>query len=158
MSKSLHPDVKKFKAFVKNNPYILKPVKNGDKTLQDLFEEYLLFGEEDDIWETYRSDDDEIDEDENEDVESDEEKEEEEEESKGKKGKKSSSKESLGTQDILNMLKKINFNDMQEHLAQFGGVLASVQELLNQFKQNPQQPSQNNQQQQQNSPFSFHDD
>ncbi|MCD8509259.1 MAG: YlbD family protein [Bacillus sp. (in: Bacteria)] len=148
MSKSLHPDVKKFKVFVKNNPYVLKPVKRGDKTLQDLFEEYLLFGEEDDIWETYKSGKAT---DEEEDVEEEEEKDEKE------KGNKSSKKESTGTQDILNMLKKVNFNDLQEHLTQFGGVLASVQELLGQFKQNPQQPPQNNQQQN-NSPFSFHDD
>lgn len=148
LSKSLHPDVKKFKVFVKNNPYVLKPVKRGDKTLQDLFEEYLLFGEEDDIWETYKSGKAT---DEEEDVEEEEEKDEKE------KGNKSSKKESTGTQDILNMLKKVNFNDLQEHLTQFGGVLASVQELLGQFKQNPQQPPQNNQQQN-NSPFSFHDD
>lgn len=129
---------------------MLKTVKNGDKTLQDLFEEYLLFGEEDDIWDTYRNakaadgegEAEEADDEESESKETD---------------KNSSKKDSKGTQDILNMLKKVNFNDLQEHLTQFGGVLASVQELLGQFKQNPQQPPQNNQQQN-SSPFSFHDD
>ncbi|MFA9557332.1 spore coat protein YlbD [Evansella sp. AB-rgal1] len=154
--KSLHPDVRKFKLFVKNNPHVLKGVKNGDKTLQDLFEEYLLFGEEDDIWETYREEDDDDDEsdendmDEDEDVDAD--------KSKGKNNK-NKKKESISAQDLLGMVKKMNLNDLQENLTQFSGVLVSIQELLGQFKQDQSQtPPTNQNQQQSNSPFSYRDD
>ncbi|MDG5788319.1 spore coat protein YlbD [Evansella sp. AB-P1] len=154
MSKSLHPDVKKFKAFVKNNPHVLKGVKDGDKTLQDLFEEWLLFGEEDDIWETYRNE--EVEEEAEEEAEEETNEDDQEEKDKSSKDKKSN----LSYQDMLAMLKKLNFNDLQQHLSQFSGVLVSVQELLSQFKQNDDQtpPSNNNEQQQSNTPFSFYDD
>ncbi|MBU9711246.1 YlbD family protein [Evansella tamaricis] len=150
---SSHPDVRKFKLFVKNNPHVLKDVKTGDKTLQDLFEEYILFGEEDEIWDTYREKKSakgskkSKDKEKNTDAEQDEGEEDEEKE------------ESSTTQDLLALLKKVNFNDLQSSLSQFSGVLASVQELLGQFRSpnNPNSPPPTNNQQQ-NSPFSYNDD
>lgn len=124
MSKSVHPDIRRFKIFVKNHPYVLRDVKSGEKTLQDLFEEYMLFGEEDEIWETYR-------------LEADErvEKEEKKEEEQNADDEKNTAKESIGVKDIVDIFKKMNMNDLQKNLAQISGVLASVQELLMQFKQ-----------------------
>lgn len=133
MSNSLHPEVKKFKSFVKDNPHILRDVKNDSKTLQDLFEEWKLFGEEDEIWDSYL------------DVTEDEKKE-------------SSDTKDDGSKDIdvLNMLKKMNLNDLQHHLGQFTTVIGSVQELIAQFKQ--QQPSQPPPPERPPSPFGFRDD
>lgn len=143
MNQSLHPDVRKFKAFVKNNPYVLRDVKKGDKTLQDLFEEFMLFGEEDDIWETYKNEDGEVNG----------------EEEVGEDEKKKTGKESIRVKDILNAFKKMNMNDLQDNLAQLSGVIASVQELLMQFKQGetnntPTQP----QNREQPFPFTYRDD
>ena len=149
MSKSLHPDIKKFKAFVKNQPHVLRDVKSGDKNLQDLYEEWMLFGEKDSIWETYRTDKDE-DEETNED-ETEEEETSEDEETPEKEEKKS-------TQDLLSLFKKMNLNDLQGHLSQFSGVLASVQELLGQFKSDPPSSGSDTSEQQQSSPFSYRDD
>ncbi|MBU9720472.1 MULTISPECIES: spore coat protein YlbD [Bacillaceae] len=145
-----HPDVRKFKNFVKNNPHVLKDVKSGDKTLQDLFEEYVLFGEDDDIWDTYRDKSNKKKSNETEaDVEGSDTEDREDEEEK--------EEESTTTQDLLALLKKVNFNDLQNSLSQFSGVLASVQELLGQFRSTPNQGQQQNNNQQ-NSPFSYHDD
>ncbi|WP_045515408.1 YlbD family protein [Neobacillus niacini] len=52
MSKSLHPSVIKFKEFVKNNPALIKEVRNGNSTWQELYEDWYLLGEEDNRWET----------------------------------------------------------------------------------------------------------
>lgn len=117
MSNSLHPEIKKFKSFVRNNPHVLRDVKNDSKTLQDLFEEWKLFGEEDDIWDSYIETPEEEDSDET-----------------------NEQKEDNKDIDVLNMLKKMNLNDLQHHLGQFTTVIGSVQELIGQFKQ--QQPSQ----------------
>ena len=145
MSKSVHPDVTRFKSFVKNNSYVLKDIKNGEKTLQDLFEEYMLFGEEDDIWESYKAD-----------LESNESTEEEDD---GKKEEKKSEKESINVKDLLEIVKKMNMNDLQKNLAQISGVLGSVQELLLQFKQSDGAGSSvNSQSTQEQSPFTFRDD
>ncbi|SDY77043.1 Putative coat protein [Evansella caseinilytica] len=152
MNKSLHPDVRKFKVFVKKNPHVLRDVKSGEKTLQDLFEEWLLFGEEDDIWETYRSKENSVSDEREKEAEPEPEAEE-------KQDKSSDTKEGKATKDLIAMLKKMNFNDLQNHLTQFSGVLGSIQELLAQFRPNHQPPSSNTgQQQQQQSPFTYRDD
>src|SRR3954451_12498246 len=52
MQKNLHPSVIKFKEFVKNNPSLIKEVRNGNSTWQDLYEDWYLLGEEDNRWET----------------------------------------------------------------------------------------------------------
>ncbi|OLS41983.1 YlbD family protein [Bacillus sp. MRMR6] len=50
--KNLHPSVIKFKEFVRNNPSLIKEVRSGKATWQELFEDYYLLGEEDSRWES----------------------------------------------------------------------------------------------------------
>jgi hypothetical protein len=135
VSQSLHPDVKRFKTFVKKKPYVLRDVKSGEKTLQDIFEEWMLFGEEDDIWESYLNDDEE----------------------KGETKKSNEEDEEDSTIDVLNMLKNMNLNDIQHHLGQFSTVVQSVQELVSQFRQQ-QTPDPSQGPPEQQSPFSFTED
>src|SRR4051794_2268010 len=52
MQKNLHPSVIKFKEFVKNNPTLIKEVRNGNSTWQELYEDWYLLGEEDNRWKT----------------------------------------------------------------------------------------------------------
>ncbi|MFJ5761708.1 YlbD family protein [Neobacillus sp. NPDC093182] len=52
MQKNLHPSVIKFKEFVKNHPDLIKEVRNGNTTWQELYEDWYLLGEEDNRWET----------------------------------------------------------------------------------------------------------
>jgi hypothetical protein len=52
MQKNLHPSVIKFKEFVKSNPALIKEVRNGNSTWQELYEDWYLLGEEDNRWET----------------------------------------------------------------------------------------------------------
>lgn len=137
MSQSLHPDVKQFKIFVKKNPHVLRDVKAGEKTLQDIFEEWMLFGEEDDIWESYLNDG-------------------EEKEKSGKKTGDDDNEEDANI-DVLDMLKNMNLNDIQHHLGQFSTVVQSVQELVSQFRQQ-QTPDSTQGPPEQQSPFSFRED
>lgn len=51
MQKNLHPSVIKFKEFVKNHPDLIKEVRNGNTTWQELYEDWYLLGEEDNRWE-----------------------------------------------------------------------------------------------------------
>ena len=39
-----------FKEFVKNNSFLISYVKNGDKSWQDMYEIYDLYGEDEDAW------------------------------------------------------------------------------------------------------------
>ncbi len=50
----LHPSVEKFKEFVKQNPRVIKEVRDGNATWQELYEDWYLLGEEDSRWDSYR--------------------------------------------------------------------------------------------------------
>lgn len=42
-----------FKDFVKRNPNLISYVNNGEKTWQDFYEIYDLYGEDDSVWSAY---------------------------------------------------------------------------------------------------------
>ena len=42
-----------FKEFVKNNSFLISYVKNGEKTWQDMYEIYDLYGEDEEAWEKF---------------------------------------------------------------------------------------------------------
>ena len=42
-----------FKAFVKENPILLKHVQNGNKSWQDFFEIYDIYGDKNEVWNEY---------------------------------------------------------------------------------------------------------
>ncbi|WP_338469936.1 YlbD family protein [Niallia sp. XMNu-256] len=54
-NQKLHPSVEEFKKFVTAHPKILDEVKNGNATLQELYEDWYLLGEEDVRWENLLS-------------------------------------------------------------------------------------------------------
>lgn len=43
----------KFKDFVKRNPELLKHVKNGNKTWQNFYEMYDIYGENEEVWQEF---------------------------------------------------------------------------------------------------------
>ncbi|MCA0987946.1 YlbD family protein [Guptibacillus algicola] len=122
--------VQEFKTFVKAHPHVLKKVKSGDKTLQDLFEEWALFGEDDDMW--LDSDSDE----------------------KTGSEEKTTAKSEGTIGNVLNMIKGLKFDEVQRNIEQFSGAVYSIQEVLSQFQSKPKQPPYIHHQ----SPFPFRHD
>lgn len=51
--KQLHPSVQQFKEFVRANPELIKTVRSGKNTWQELFEEWYLLGEDNARWSTF---------------------------------------------------------------------------------------------------------
>lgn len=52
----LHPSVREFKQFLKDNPKVVRDVRLGKKTWQDLYEDWSLLGEKDERWTEYKDD------------------------------------------------------------------------------------------------------
>ncbi|MBM7095895.1 YlbD family protein [Bacillus sp. H-16] len=142
MGKSLHPDVLKFKAFVKENPHVLRDVKAKEKTLQDLYEEWVLFGEDDPVWDEYKTGS----------VTGTKTSQTPEEESEEGAA---SPKSAVTAAGILSMIKSMNMNDLQNQLTQFNGALTSIQQLLSTFRPDSSGPSNTNTS---SSPFSYKED
>ncbi len=104
--------VQEFKTFVKAHPHVLKKVKQKEKTLQELFEEWMLFGEEDPSWYEENQEDQED-------------------------GEATNEK---GIGSMLGAIKQMNFEEVQKGIEQFSGAVYSIQEVLSQFRKPKSQP------------------
>ena len=49
-----------FKLFVKSHPELIRYVKNGEMTWQKFYETYSLYGKENDVWNKYFNNNEEI--------------------------------------------------------------------------------------------------
>lgn len=122
--------VKAFKRFVQENPELVKGVKEQNKTWHDIFEEWVLFGENHEVWETY-----------------------------GIKVDKKNGKKGDTFKKVVSFINGIDTKNLGERLDVLSGALNNIQELMGQFqpKQNdngavqqsnpPNQPQQPYQQQ-----------
>lgn len=92
----------KFKEFAKQNPEFAYAVKNGKTTWQELFEIYDMYGEDTNLWNNYK-----------------------------KTSKVENLTNSIGIKDIVNGLKGINIDTLQENLESLGKAVGFIEELTN---------------------------
>ncbi|WP_043933451.1 YlbD family protein [Bacillus sp. EB01] len=109
--RKLHPSVSKFKEFVAENPHLIRDVRNGDTTWQQLYEEWYLLGEEDSRWNKSSGV-------KKEEVEDD-----------------SSKKDWMG--QLAELAKKVEPGQIQSHLYNLSQALGAIQGLIGQFQQQP---------------------
>ncbi|WP_102271575.1 YlbD family protein [Cytobacillus massiliigabonensis] len=109
-NKKLHPSVEQFKMFVKANPKIMEEVKTGKKTLQELYEDWYLLGEEDSRWDSLLTG------------------------TKSETAPEENGKKTdwLGT--IMGTIKKVDPNEMQGYVNNLSKALAAVQGVISQFQ------------------------
>ncbi|MBE6159975.1 MAG: hypothetical protein E7157_02885 [Lactobacillales bacterium] len=96
-----------FKEFVKKNPSLLTFVKEEKMTWQKFYEMYDLYGESDDIWNEYI-----------------------------KKEEVITTTSSIGMLDVLNWLKTIDLDKMQESISSVQRVLGVLEDLGTNNNQN----------------------
>ncbi len=128
----LHPSVQDFKHFLKDNPKIVKDVRMGKKTWQEIYEDWSLLGEEDEVWNEYKG------------------------EKKGGEEDKKIEKGEFVSQ-LLNQLKKMDPDQIQNQIGNISQVLGAIQGVISQFQSSGQTektspPVQNNH------PFRFRQD
>lgn len=110
---NLHPSVQEFKLFLKDNPKIVKDVRMGKKTWQEIYEYWSLLGEEDEAWNEYKG-----------------EKKDEEETEKTEKGEFIS--------QLLNQLKKMDPDQIQKQIGNISQALGAIQGVISQFQSTAQ--------------------
>ncbi len=55
MSDKLHPSVREFKDFLQRHPKLVEEVRRSGRGWQEYYEKWALLGEDDSMWEKYRS-------------------------------------------------------------------------------------------------------
>lgn len=119
--KNQHPSVEGFKEFVKKHPKLIKEVRSNKKSWQDLYEDWVILGENDEMWDPYKRD-------------ANSEKVEESQNSKKKM-------EDIIAQ-VFSYAKKMDFEELQQHMTNLNGAITNVQEIVQQF-QSIKKPSNN---------------
>lgn len=95
-----------FKLFVKSHPELIRYVKSGEMTWQKFYETYSLYGKENDVWNKYFNNNEEIKENTNE------------------------KKENVSITDVIDMVKKVDLNSVQKNITNISKALGIVQSLI----------------------------
>jgi hypothetical protein len=107
--KNLHPSVIKFKEFVRNHPNLIKEVREGKATWQELYEDWYLLGEEDSRWESI-----------------------------GKKEMSNGEEEPKAKGDwmstIMGTLQNMDPNQIQHYIGNLSQALGAIQGVISQFQ------------------------
>ncbi|MFC0558732.1 YlbD family protein [Halalkalibacter alkalisediminis] len=141
----LHPSVQQFKHFMKEHPLLLKEVKEERKTLQGLYEEWSVLGGDNEQWLPYKrvqtngATDDEATQNHS---------------SEERANEETTQNTSDTLSQIMGLVKRMNVQDLQNHVAQFSSVLANVQNVIQSFQKPNNPPNQSPQ----DHPFSFRRD
>lgn len=132
--KQLHPSVESFKAFMYQHPELMSAVRRQEYTLQELYEDWYLLGEDDPRWHSYQ-------------------------EGQSKSDKKPSSESaSLGWVDqFIGKMKNMDGTQVERFIQNASQTLGTIQGLLGQFQSSGQGAS-NEQTPQPKNPFAFRKD
>jgi len=107
----LHPSVQDFKLFLQKNPKLVMEVRLGKKSWQNIYEDWSLLGEEDEIWNAYK------------------------EESKLAEVESTASEitKTEFVSQLFNQLKKMDADQIQKHVSSLSQVLTAIQGVVSQF-------------------------
>ncbi|OOE12056.1 spore coat protein YlbD [Fictibacillus arsenicus] len=115
-------DIESFKEFVHKHPELIKEVQKNKRPWKEVYQDWIVLGEEHESWNQYSK------------------------EKKKQHDKRTSSakkmKAELTIGDIIAGLSKLQINDVQKYLSQFGSLMDAVQELLQQFNNQSDRPNQ----------------
>lgn len=129
---NLHPELIKFKKFVKEHPGLVAEVRQGKQEWQYYFDQWSKLGETNQFWNDYRKD-----------VKS---KNHEQPKSEEEENNENDSNKQAWYKQMADLVNKIDLTNMEEHVNQLDSAFASVRSLIDQFKSSsaPNQASQSN--------------
>lgn len=107
----LHPDVKKFKAFVEKHPKIIREARSGKHDLNYYFKHYQKYGETDSFWDQFTEND-----------------------NKETLETKKDNKKSW-TEQLKGLVNKFEFDQIDQHLKQADSAISELKNLLEHFSE-----------------------
>lgn len=111
--------LEKFKEFVRKHPSLVKEVRRGIYTWQEVYEDWYLLGENHEVWKSFRDHTGAI--------------EDSEEEMKRKK------EESAAVSSLFDSLKNVDVQSMQKHVSNLSQALGAISGVISQFQSSSQE-------------------
>lgn len=108
MKKDRQQLLSQFKRFLSEHPQLVQEIRLQQRTLQDVFEEYVLLGEDDPGWENYRE---------------------------HKKKKKEAKEDSSSAQLLSTIMSHINLDNVDKHIEQADQIIGGIIRMLEQYQQ-----------------------
>lgn len=102
--KELHPDIERFKQFMKRHPTLLDEMRRNNQSLQSLFEEWYVLGDEHERWLPY------------------------------KEVENTQQNHTDVLNQVVGMFRQMNIYEVQSLLGQLSNVLANVQNVIQTFQ------------------------
>ncbi|OLP66573.1 hypothetical protein BACPU_08750 [Bacillus pumilus] len=115
-NKQKQTSIDEFKQFVKRHPKLIQEVHTQEKSWQSLYENWVMFGEEDEMWSPYRQ------------TQSD--------EGKDEKTKQREPGKADFMSKMVSAVKKMDADQMNEQINKMSQSISSLQSLLGQFSSN----------------------
>ncbi|SFL57893.1 spore coat protein YlbD [Salibacterium qingdaonense] len=114
MNSSIPESIYEFREFLYRHPELIKEVRAGRQTWNQLYQDWMVLGENHDQWGSYRIDDDSV-----------------------QNRKKDKTGDTLSS--VLTILEQVNIDDLQKQISQFSGMMGNVQQVMQHFKK-PEEP------------------
>ena len=107
----VNTSVQQFKVFMEQHPLLLQEVRQGKRTMQETYEQFILLGADDPSWHKYHA--------------------------ATKNKEKETNQEEAGhlTKKIWKHIEKLDMNQLESHINDLNGAIENVVVLIDQFKQ-----------------------
>ncbi|OZU90431.1 hypothetical protein CIL03_04600 [Virgibacillus indicus] len=110
---TLDPTVMQFKQFINEHPKLIENIRRSGRSWQEYYEKWALLGEDDPVWDQYKSEDTKT-------------------EKNTGHGKEKNS-ELFG--QLIKMTENMDINKVQKQVHQLSSTISTVQELLDQYQE-----------------------
>ncbi|MFF3021509.1 spore coat protein YlbD [Gottfriedia sp. NPDC057948] len=107
------PSIEQFRQFVMEHPKLREEVKTGKKTWQQYFEDWYYKGQDHEMWDEYRNDNN---------------------TKSQKKTAKTEQSEEGYVGKVISFVKNLDPDQIQGHLTNVNSTLTNIQQLISQFK------------------------
>lgn len=133
---ALHPELQKFKQFVKEHPGLITSVRKGEQGWQYYFQKWSSLGEKDSFWKEFKSKETQNTE-----------------ENKDSESNEDANKKTAWYKQMADWANNIDFDNLEEHVNQLDKAFGSLRSLIGQFKPDESTGTTNSPNQQQRPPM-----
>jgi AAA15 family ATPase/GTPase len=108
---TLHPTIQGFRDFINQHPKLRKEIRKTGRSWQEYYEKWMLLGDDDTYWDSFKEDD----------------------ESSSQSENKEKNKSEFLNQ-VMKYAENMDIDKVQKQVTQLSGTISTIQELIDQYQ------------------------